>query len=330
MKYTDNALNIITTKTFKGIGNAWIVSNLRGNESIEQIIRLINVKSKESNQVTFDDFNNKKNRIIDILNSFEKSYDGVVAIGDKNFPLHRGIVKNSQQPVYLFYKGNLSLLDFENSNITVIGLLDPSEEIESRERKIVAELVKKNITIVSGLALGCDSIAHKEALNGGKTIAILPNTLNEIMPAQNKDLAVQIVEEDGLLISEYYENFKSGRELLGRYQERDRLQALFCDTIILAASYAQDSANRWGINNKKLDSGSRLAMGYAKEYGIPRAIMYDENTDLENPMFDLNRELMKEERSITILTPKTIEQIVNNINNKKASNTVQVQMRLFG
>ena len=111
--------------------------------------------------------------------------------------------------------------------------------IEIREKKFVSDLVKEGITIISGLALGCDSIAHKEALNGGKTVAILPNTLNKIMPSQNENLANQIVENGGLLITEYYEEFNSSRELIGRYQERDRLQALFCDTIILTASYSK-------------------------------------------------------------------------------------------
>ena len=42
---------------------------------------------------------------------------------------------------------------------------------------------------------------------------------------------------------------------------------------------------------QKLDSGARLAMGFAKDYNIPRAVMYDQNLDSENPMFDLNRQL---------------------------------------
>lgn len=186
----------------------------------------------------------------------------------------------------------------------MIGLLNPDEEIEIRERRIIQELVNSNITIVSGLALGCDSIAHKEALNGGKTIAILPSPLNNILPASNRGLAHEIVEQCGLLVSEYYEDFKSKMELSSRYKERDRLQALFCDTIILVASYSPNSANIWKIYNKKLDSGARLAMEYAKNYNIPRAVMYNENTDIDNPMFDLNRQLIKDDKNVTILTKK--------------------------
>ena len=61
------------------------------------------------------------------------------------------------------------------SDISVIGLLNPDEKIEDRERRIVEEIAKRDITVVSGLAFGCDSIAHQQAMNSGKTIAISIN-----------------------------------------------------------------------------------------------------------------------------------------------------------
>ena len=61
MKYTDNAINIITTKTYKGIGRAWIVKYLKGNESVDKIVSLINNNSKQEELITVDDFEfNKK------------------------------------------------------------------------------------------------------------------------------------------------------------------------------------------------------------------------------------------------------------------------------
>lgn len=317
MKYTDNAVNILTTKTYKGVGRAWIVKNLEGNESVEEIVSLLNSKTKKNEVITVEDFKFEKDRIKEHLSNFDDCCDGLIAMGDKSFPMHRGRVKESEQPVLLFYKGDIDLLDIDNDNITVIGLLNPDKKIEEREKKIVEEIVKKEITIISGLAFGCDSIAHQQAILGGKTIAILPSPLNDILPAKNRGLAYEIVDQGGLLITEYYENFKSKMELSSRYKERDRLQALFCDTIILAASYAQDSADRWSIRDKKLDSGARLAMEYAKSYNIPRAVMYNENTDINNPMFDLNRQLINEDSSVVILTKKNLEKIIDRIEENK-------------
>lgn len=308
MKYTDNALNILACKEFKGVGRAWINKNLKGNESVAKIVSVLNEKFKEEQKITIDDFEDCKNKILQKIEPFQEAYDGFVAIGDKDFPPYRGNVKkDGEKPIFLFYKGNLDLLNKENNNATVIGLLNPDETIVEREKKMVSELVKQDITIVSGLALGCDSVAHIQALEeAGKTIAILPSPIHNILPARNKALAFEIVENGGLLISEYYTDFSNPRELTTRYVERDRLQALYCDVIILAASYAQNSANRWKeLSGQKLDSGARLAMGFAKDYGIERFVMYDGKTDENNPMFDLNRELMND-KSVENLTSKKI------------------------
>lgn len=323
MKHTDNSINILTAKSYKGIGNAWIVKNLKGNESVDAIVNLLN-KTIKGEQTTVEEFERlRKDFKAILLQKFENYCDGLVALGDPNFPQFRGNVKESEQPIFLYYKGNIDLLSIENKNISVIGLLNPEGNIEERERNIVKQFVKNGATIVSGLAFGCDSISHQQALDSnGKTVAILPSPLNNILPARNKGLAFQIVEEGGLLVTEYGNDFKSQMELSSRYKERDRLQALYCDTIILAASYAQNSSERRGnehLRGQKLDSGARLAMGYAKDYGIPRAVMYDEYIDNNNPMFDLNRDLIKEQKDITIITQDNILETVKKIMQKKTS-----------
>jgi len=317
MKYTDNAINVITANTYKDVGKAWINQRLKYSQGVETIVSLLNNDLKQEKLITIEDFVFYKNQIINQIEKFQDSCDGLVAIGDKNFPIYRGDVKKkSERPIFFFYKGDISLLDIEHSRITVIGLLNPDEKIEIREQKIVAEIVKNNIIIVSGLAFGCDSIAHKQALIGGKTIAILPSALNNIMPAKNKSLAFEIVEEGGLLITEYYDEHKSAMDLFSRYKDRDRLQALFCDAIILAASYAEDTAERWKMFGQKLDSGARLGMGFAKNYNIPRAVMYDQKLDVDNPMFDLNRQLISESKDITILTQKSLEELISKVKSK--------------
>jgi len=323
MKYTENALNVLTAKSYKGIGNAWIVQNLSNNEDVETIVSRLNKKIK-GRTIAVQDFEQVKRKYeLTINERFCECCDGFVALGDPNFPQHRGDVKDGKRPVFLYYKGEIDLLSSSNQNISVIGLLNPSEEIELRERKLVAQFIKNGATIVSGLALGCDSISHREALkSNGKTVAILPSPLTSILPTRNKELASQIVKDGGLLVTEYGKNFESKMELSARYEERDRLQALFCDTIVLVASYSQKSPEKWKVlTGQKLDSGARLAMGYADDYNIPRAVMYDKRTDAENPMFDLCRETIKksgdESKNLTVITQDNyvgkVEEIMNNI-----------------
>ena len=54
MKYTNNSLNILTAKYYKGIGNAWIVKNLKGNESIDTIVSILN-KTIKGEPTTVED-----------------------------------------------------------------------------------------------------------------------------------------------------------------------------------------------------------------------------------------------------------------------------------
>lgn len=306
MKYSENAINVMAARIYKGIGRAWIVKNLSTPKTEDAIVKLLNESSKSVDVITINDFNKKKSTLRRILSASAGAIDGVIAIGDDDFPAHRGLVKNSERPIFLFYKGDLSLLSAKSKNIAVIGLLNPTQEIEISERKLVSGLVENGAVIVSGLAVGCDSIAHLQALDSkGKTIAILPSPLNDIMPAKNKDLAEDIVVSGGLLISEYLTAPRSKMELSGRYQERDRLQALFSNSIVLSASYAKNDLGN--------DSGSRLAMGYAKEYSIPRSVIYDQELHFSNPMFDLNRQIIQEEPTIVIFNEKNSTSVLSKI-----------------
>lgn len=316
MKYTENALNILAAKSFRNIGSQKIVDNIKGNEDITSIVRKL---SRFSPNMTVMEFEKRKDNIRSIFESSDLNADGVIAWGDANFPQVRGNVEASKQPVYLFYKGNVKLLNFENPCVAVIGLLTPDINIEKREAKVVSELVKKNITIVSGLALGCDTIAHRTTLKfGGKTIAILPSPLHNILPKENKKLAEDIVNNGGLLVSEYYEDFSSVMELRGRYEMRDRLQALFSNVVILAASYAQ--------SDKGKDSGSRFAMRDALKYNIKRAIIYNDDMDKNNPMYNLSREVLQDNDHIIIINGKTLESSIDMITKTKPNIVIQTSL----
>ena len=304
MNVSNNALNVLTAKTYKGIGKAWVVKNMRGNESVETLVVLLSAIAKEP--VSINDFVHRKQQIQKQLEVCAQSVDGVVAIGDENFPQYRGVVKSSEQPIALFYRGNIRLIEKTNNTIAVIGLLNPDEDTIEFEKKVVSTLVDQGVTIVSGLALGCDAVAHRQALHaGGHTVAILPSPITDILPQANRDLAAQIVQNNGLLISEYLDKAYSKMELSGRYIERDRLQALFSNGVVLTASYAENDVGH--------DSGSRHAMAYALNYGIPRAVMYDAQRHQQNPTYDLNRQLIQADKNITIINSRNMAETITQI-----------------
>lgn len=106
-------------------------------------------------------------------------------------------------PKELFVFGDLTPL-LEKPRLAVVG----SRKVSPYGRAVTADLVRavagRGVVILSGLALGVDSIAHKSALEaGGQTIAVLPCGLDKPYPATHRPLARQILERGGVLISEY-------------------------------------------------------------------------------------------------------------------------------
>ena len=213
---------------------------------------------------------------------------------DKDFPCIDLSLRASERPYLFAYQGDVSLLKEIAHNIAVVGVLNPSEEVIAREKKVVAALVEKGFAIVSGLARGCDTVAHRECLAcGGKTVAFLPTTFSDIYPKGNEVLVEKIVEGGGLVITEYVTEPNTRQETIGRFVARDRLQAMFASRIILIASYLKGEG----------DSGSRHAMERAKAYGRERFVMYREE-DIDDPQFGLNRQILQD--GGTVLTAKRL------------------------
>jgi DNA processing protein len=63
MKFTENSINVMTTRTYKGIGKSWITKNLSASKSESEIVELLNSSTKFSNPLTLEEFNGKKNLI---------------------------------------------------------------------------------------------------------------------------------------------------------------------------------------------------------------------------------------------------------------------------
>ncbi len=209
----------------------------------------------------------------------EKSIN-IICVFDENFPITNVKLKNSERPFFFAYRGDITLLNNVDKNVAVIGVLTPTNEIVEREQKVVKTLTKKGYNIVSGLAKGCDTVAHSESVkNNAKTIAFLPSTLENIYPKENISLANEIINNGGLIISEYVSEPKNKYESVKRFIERDRLQALFSKAVVLIASYRKNDG----------DSGSRHAFEKAKEYGKKRLVMYRES-DSNNLQFGLNKD----------------------------------------
>lgn len=142
-------------------------------------------------------------------------------------------IEKKHSPKQLFMKGDSSLL-YHKRRVSVIGSRNATKEGLIRAKLITKSLVEHDIIVVSGLALGIDSIAHKTAIQlGGKTIAILGTPINKPYPRENEPLLNQI-QKHHLAISQ----FPQGHPTLPKnFPMRNRTMALISDaTIIIEAS----------------------------------------------------------------------------------------------
>lgn len=105
-------------------------------------------------------------------------------------------------PKRLYYIGNLP--EKRVPTIAIVGTRKPTAYGAEVTNTLAYELANKGVVVVSGLALGTDALAHKAALSAkGVTIAVLPCGLNTIAPRTNRSLAIDIISNNGALISEY-------------------------------------------------------------------------------------------------------------------------------
>jgi DNA processing protein len=144
---------------------------------------------------------------------------------------HSLLSETSKDYPILFYRGDLSLL--EQRVISVVGTRNPSPTGIDNARRVTKLLGELGYIVLSGLAKGVDTVAHKVSLDSnGKTIAVLGTPIHKIYPAENKTLAEEIASR-GLLMSCSLPHEEKGQYLFPR---RNRLMALLSKaTIIIEA-----------------------------------------------------------------------------------------------
>lgn len=132
-------------------------------------------------------------------------------------------------PDLLFYKGRLQ--GEESPAIAIVGSRRETRYGRHQAFEIARDLAQAGVTVVSGLARGIDTAAHKGALQGGgRTIAVLGSGLSRIYPEENKPLAEQIIAQGGAVISELPPNTAP---LAYHFPVRNRIVSGLCQAVLL-------------------------------------------------------------------------------------------------
>lgn len=153
---------------------------------------------------------------------------GVITMVDKAYP--EQLRHAFKPPFVLYYYGDLSMLQEYKMNVSIVGSRKNSEYGQKITEELVTGLTNNGFTIISGLALGIDSVAHRSAIkNGGKTVAILGCGIDNFYLKTNEDL-YSLMKEHYLVISEYPENTTPSPEF---FPIRNRIIAGLSKTLIV-------------------------------------------------------------------------------------------------
>jgi DNA processing protein len=138
-------------------------------------------------------------------------------------------VERKHAPARLFVVGDARLFA-AGPRVSVVGSRAASPEGLARTRALVHELVKRGITVVSGLAEGVDTAAHETALaDGGRTVAVIGTPLEQAYPAKNRALQTRLMHEQ-LVISQ----FPAGAAVQPKnFPIRNRTMALLTEATII-------------------------------------------------------------------------------------------------
>lgn len=212
----------------------------------------------------------------------QKNQITTILFSDKNYPL---LLKETPDPPAILYaKGEFN--STTQLTIAVVGSRKVTAYGKQVCQDLISGLVISNLTIVSGLALGIDSLAHETVLKiKGETVAVLASGLDLIHPASNRILAQRMTEEGGALLSE----FPLGTPpLKHHFPFRNRIIAgLSLGTLIIEAG---------------LPSGALITANHALDYGrevfaVPGSIYSPQSTGT-NELIRKGAVLVKTEQDV--------------------------------
>lgn len=250
MKYLYFEIFDLLIKKYKTVANLWNVSakELKECELLRENI--------------LNDFLNKEYR-----KNLDKYYEyiirnniKIITCYDKMYPFKLNFIKN--KPIVLFCKGDLCGIN--NESVAIVGSRKCTEYGRNCAKFFSYELSKRGLNIVSGLALGIDTVAHCSCLNAnGKTLAVIGGGLDCIYPKQNEALAQKIITSGGVIISEYVVGTKPDKI---NFPRRNRIISGLSNTVIIVEA------------GKK--SGSLITANYAVNQGkevwvVPGSIFSD-------------------------------------------------------
>ncbi|MBR3041162.1 MAG: DNA-processing protein DprA [Eubacterium sp.] len=187
------------TKLIRLFGNAVSAYEAlkKNSEEVGRLLEKHVIKASTMEEIV----NDNEDRWLDrLLSEAERKNIKIVTLDDPDYPERLACI--SAPPLALFMRGRTELLDYENG-LGVIGSRRPTHYGVTMADEFSKSLSRKGFTIISGMAMGIDAMAHQAALeSGGNTIAVFGGGVDICYPQTNYDIFLEMCEK-GLILSEY-------------------------------------------------------------------------------------------------------------------------------
>lgn len=204
----------------------------------------------------------------------------VVGFHDPEYPEK---LRNIPDPPAVLYVVGL-LCPLKQKSVAVVGTREPTSYGEKVAFRSGASAVEAGLVVVSGLALGCDTLGHRGCLSAqGTGVAVLAHGLDRVYPASNRDLADALIDGGGCLVSEYPVGMKPMRTA---FAERDRIQSGLSDGVLVI-----ETAEK---------GGTMHTVRFAGEQGRPLACITHPPHLASEPKTQGNQMLIHEGRAMPI------------------------------
>lgn len=198
-------------------------------------------------------------------------------------------------PENIFFKGTLPKERLPS--VAIVGTRKPTTYGKEVATKLAGDLAQKGIVIISGLAIGVDSIAHRSALDaGGITIAVLANSVDTIYPRTNYGLADTILTHGGAILSEYEP--PCGPRTY-QFLARNRIVSGLADAVIVIEAAARSGTLSTAAH--ALDQGKEV-------FAVPGNITSPLSGGCNNLIKQGAHPLTKAEDILEIIMPEAIQQ----------------------
>ncbi|PTJ61200.1 DNA processing protein DprA [Mammaliicoccus sciuri] len=178
-------------------------------------------------------------------------------------------------PLFMYSKGNTSLLDIQKQRVAIIGTRQPSSRAISITKKLTRKFLEDNYVIVSGLAEGIDTISHQTAIKyKGNTIAILPTNFKNIYPKENRGLVKEILN-NGLLLTSIGPNENTYKS---SFLDRNKYIANISDIVV--------------VTETNLKSGTMNTIRNASEAGKRILFVNQRDNLINNKIYEFGGEML--------------------------------------